>query len=455
MPLVTIAGQAFQDKHLRAEDVWLLKHAMCSPYWKTEHPKLSLKWTAHCDQDFGEDCVIQESEQDLPLASLLTTQIPLVLKSRELNVSLNRTGFILDDSKIPPSLNQQDFVDLLSMFGSVFESMGQNYEELFCKMYLMLVQNIIRCQVKVKDSRFIGTTKEIFVPSSLSVKDACSLSTCVINVTELTDEMINLIHRASMPWPSQEVRFENNAADFTTAVYLPSTNVEFVSLKMGAVKVAFDSPPIKLKPLDLWMRIAKCAEVLGASDDLFSAFKKMRGIAYFLFSLREVGLVGCVNKYTQPDELVLDVPAAYGINTLRKTEIAVCLRPTELMNTSLTLLLEVVESNHCWNRMHALIETHGLTVTDLYGKKIEDSPLFKSLCSDLWLTSDSDLSPLPRYIFGKEKIVQGQHKIVNILIKYTHFLKKNTILPYLRFISSYPITVEGTPLLAILNQLSI
>lgn len=458
---ITIHGRALEEKLLRKEDIWVLRNALCSHTWKLPRPVLELNWLAYCErqdlQTGSKKSIANKTSQVLPLAGECAIRTKLILRSPNIkpkvglvvgSVSGREPGTpmslvtALSATNIPSGLRDHEVQSIRSI-----ESMGHNYEEIFCKLYLLLLQSML--SHRVTGARLYGEIVALHAPPGnlQVVEDMCARSNCVINVSNMSISIVNLIHRASLPWPSQVVKYDDSGKqkkDFTAALYMPRTTIAFVGDQEAVV---LESGPITLEPTSLWVLIAQCATALDAIDDMCNAFKKMRGLAYFAFSLGEAGLLEKkLDRYAQEDEFIIDVQPACGINTMDTSRKNVVLIPTELMSSSAILLLEVMESNHCWNRLHALVETLGLTNTDIYGKRVENAQFFASVCRDIGFISGSDFSPLPAMVFGMCKILQGQHKLKNVLIAYTHLLKhkkRRNRLPYIKVVSSFPIDIKG------------
>lgn len=258
----------------------------------------------------------------------------------------------------------------------------------------------------------------------------------------MSDSIVNLIHRASLTWPSQAVAFPNDEYDYTTAIQLEATNLRFVSLSK---QVQMISEPVNLDPERIWIRISQVANALDGVDDMCKAFNTTRGLAFFSFSVNYLNL-GHKDRSRDAalDRLVLNTPPAHGINTFLTSRHNVVVVPTEQMSSSASLMLESTAANNCWNRLHSIIENMGLTNSDLYGKKVSAAQFFSSSCRELGFTSGSDYSPLPGLLFGANKVMQGQYKIGSILVNYARFLKLKREHPFLMIVSAYPLKIESS-----------
>jgi len=227
---ILIEGKELEDKLLREEDIWLLRNALCSHTWKLTIPEIVLEWTSYCERqssgDNSKKSIIRDVTQRLPLAYKGQRRIRLVLRSLEVQptaglIKGSITGreaganmhmlTVLAPTIIPTGLSDNEVQSIRSI-----ESMGHNYEELFCKMYLILLQNLM--YHRVEGAVMLGDNIQLVINAHnmMQIEDACGASNCVISMGSMGASIVQLIHRASLQWPSQAVRF----SDDTYFIYL-------------------------------------------------------------------------------------------------------------------------------------------------------------------------------------------------------------------------------------------
>jgi len=147
---------------------------------------------------------------------------------------------VLAPTIIPTELSDNEVQSIRSI-----ESMGHNYEEIFYKLYLILIQNLI--YHRVTGAVMMGDSIDVLINphNMLQIEDAGGGSNCVINIETMRPSIVSMIHRASLACSSEAVSFNNESYDFSTAVSMSASLISLVSL---GSEVGMLSEPIVMEP---------------------------------------------------------------------------------------------------------------------------------------------------------------------------------------------------------------
>lgn len=348
-----------------------------------------------------------------------------------------RMAALLGEANMAHGFQDHDFYAL-----SGIAAHEPNYEELFFKLALIHLQTLIYHRVDNADIAGVQQGVEYNSLDLPALERLASRHRCIIRIDAMGPNVMQLLYRSSLAWPSQVVTFNSgHSVDITNAIAIPASDV---GLFTHSQAIAFESGLINMDPCTSWSTICRLAEYLDAVEDMSLAFKKARELSGFFSSILTLNLSEHIDLSDHSNLVTIDVCPAIGMATAMPQQLTTRLYPTELFASSCVLLMEATECNNIWNRLHAVVETLGLPNSALYGQDLIRGEVFLSLGRELGIFSGSNFSPLPNVLFGPSKIVQCTNLLKQLLVQYTYMLRKpeNRTNQFLNLLSSFPIKVD-------------